>query len=591
MELTEEQFEVIQHTRGHAVVLAGPGSGKTRTATEKIAYIFENDVIPEPFGVLAITFTNSAVNVMQQRLRQMGFSAWNRIFIGTFHSFSKYLLSCYGSDVGIREDFEIADSEIQKELIKEIQPGLDSRGIYNIYNVIANQKQSGIYPGKGDEKLSSSLRQIYHAYQHQLQQRNLLDYGDLIHFTISLMNNSLLAPRLFMGFFRYVIVDEFQDTDHQQLELVKIFAKGAIGSTIVADDDQSVFEWRGADRRNIEAIQKFLKADMYQLGINFRSDQAIVAAANAVINQEKNRQQKNIQANSVNAGKIFVECFDSEEQEASAIATWIKQHIDSKVVSDLGQFALIVRSRYRSSKITSTLGEQKINYFDRSQLLFDDGWETIFALCLLGLACDPGSSDRFYSLLSSVDMGGLSDKFGIRDGLEFVMSLREEICNDMPCKPTTAAIQHILDCANYWNILKAGCWSETDYKNKCKNIDNMIQNVERMAQENQQGLLEAVDQLAGYGAVQILSGQESKGREFDTVFFAGLEEGVIPDYRSKTEEKISEERRIFYVAITRAKKEIYLSYADFRPTKYGKLLQQQRSRFIDAIPKHLISTF
>jgi len=584
--MTEQQLQVINQVNGHLVVLAGPGSGKTRTIIEKIFHLFTHRIIPEPFGVLAITFTNAAANEMKARLRQKGFTEWDRIFIGTFHSFSRYLLTCYGSDIGINENFNIADAKLQSAIISKIKPNANQREISSIQDAIENQKRSGIYPGIRDEKLSASFRQVYSDYQNQLEQENYLDYGDLIHYAIDLMRRSELAPRIFKNYFKYIFVDEFQDTDHQQLELIQIFADCTSGSTIVADDDQSVFAWRGADRRNIEAIKVYLNANSCQLGINFRSDQAIVEAATAVINQDTNREEKNIQANSKNRGKIFLKCFSNDENESNAIASRIKKYWSEGVVEDLGQIAIIVRVRYRANKIFGMLSTREITWFDRSRLTFEDGWETVFALSILGQACEPNSSTRFHQLLSSTDLGCLANKYD--DALDFVTSIREEICKDMSREPSVDAVHHILDSCDFWNILKANCWSETDFQNRSRNIEKLLQNVERVAQDYKLGLLKIIDHFAGLGAVQILSGQESKGREFDYVFFAGLEEGTIPFYKAKSEEEISEERRIFYVTMTRAKKELYLSYASELMMPWGATKKQVRSRFIDAIPPELV---
>ena len=588
MDLTEQQCRVINQVNGHLVVLAGPGSGKTRTIIEKIFYLFNHRIVPEPFGVLAITFTNAAANEMKARLRQKGFTNWDRIFIGTFHSFSRYLLTCYGSDIGVNENFNIMDSKLQLEVIKKIKPAANQREITSTLEVINNQKRSGIYPGIQDEKLIAPFRQVYSDYQNQLRQHNYLDYGDLINYAINLMRQSELASRLFKNYFRFVFVDEFQDTDHQQLELVKIFADSAIGSTIIADDDQSVFAWRGADRGNIKTIRGYLNADSCQLGINFRSDQAIVEAATAVINQDIHREKKKFQANSKNRGKIILKCFVDEKSEASDIAGRIKKYLDQGIVKDLGQVAIIVRVRYRANSIIETLNAQGITWFDRSRLSFEDGWETVFALSLIGQACEPNSSIRFHQLLSSTDLGGLANQH--EDALDFVTFIRKEICKEMPSlnKLSTKAIHHILGCCGFWEILRVNCWSDTDFQNRSRNIERLLQNIDRIAQEYNLELLKIVDHLAGLGAVQILSGQESKGREFDYVFFAGLEEGTIPFYKANNEEKISEERRIFYVAMTRAKKELFLSYASNLMTSWGTIKKQARSRFIDAIPQELI---
>jgi len=251
----------------------------------------------------------------------------------------------------------------------------------------------------------------------------------------------------------------------------------------------------------------------------------------------------------------------------------------------LGQVAIIVRVRYRADKIIEILSGKNITWFDRSRLTFEDGWETVFALSLIGQACEPNSSKRFHHLLSAVDMAGLASKHD--DAIIFVSSLRKEICKELPSEPSAGAIRQVLDCCGFGDVLKANCWSDTDFQSRSKNIDKLIQNIEKLATEHKLELLKTVDHLAGIGAVQILSGQESKGREFDYVFFAGLEEGTIPFYKAKSEDEISEERRIFYVAMTRSKRELYLTYAKEHMTSWG-IRQNSESRFINAIPQELL---
>jgi DNA helicase II / ATP-dependent DNA helicase PcrA len=586
MELTKQQIKVIQDVQGHSIILAGPGSGKTRTIIEKIIYIFENKIIPEPFGILTITFTNSASNEMKARLRQKGLLEWDRITIATFHSFSRYLLSCYGSDIGISENFQIADSKKQEEIIEKIKPGIQKQQINPLLSAIEAQKKQGVYPSVNDEKLNPSFRNIYSDYQNKLHEENLLDFQDLIHFSIELLNKSSLAARVFLNFYKYIFVDEFQDTDHRQLELIKILSKTAIGSTIVADDDQSVFRWRGADNRNIKVIQQFLNSTTYHLGVNFRSDQAIVEAANAVICQNKNRVDKQINSNSQRRGKIFLNTFNSEEEEARYISSKIREYKSSGFVNDYGQISIIVRKRYRANDVIKALDKERITWIDRSKFNYDEGWETNFALNIIGQACEPNSSIRYNELLTSID---ISNIVNYDEAINFLELLRVDICKEIPCNPSIKEINEVLNRCRFWEILERNCWSDTDHQARKKNIDTLLLNIESFSKEHKLTLIETINHLAGIGAVQVLSGQESKGREFDIVFFCGLEDGIIPDYRAHDEEQISEERRIFYVAMTRAKREVHLTYSCICKTSSGSTRQCKKSRFIDAIPLELIN--
>jgi DNA helicase-2/ATP-dependent DNA helicase PcrA len=202
MPLTPKQKEVVETVEGHLIVLAGPGSGKTHTITEKIMYLFKNDVIPDPYGLLAITFTNAAANEMRSRLRAKGFYQWSRVWIGTFHSFGYYLLTCYGGDVGVREDFDVIEVDEQTAIFDHIV-STRLRGVKanHLKRRIEDFKRQGIYPNRGDERLASSLQTAYAEYQRLLNKRNVLDFGDLVALAVRLFKESDLANRLFTFFF------------------------------------------------------------------------------------------------------------------------------------------------------------------------------------------------------------------------------------------------------------------------------------------------------------------------------------------------------------------------------------------------------
>lgn len=260
MSLSPDQIDVVNSSTGHILVLSGPGSGKTHTITEKVIALFQKEIIPYPYGLLAITFTNAASKEMRARLRTKGFSQWGKVKVDTFHGFGYYILSCYGGDVGIREDFDVIELDDQMELLSQLAAS-HLKGVKpnEIKSAIEGFKRRGVYPALNPDKLPTSIRPAYTEYQKKLQERNQLDFGDLVALAVRLLHKSNLARRLFTNYFQYLVVDEFQDTDHLQLELIKILAENAIGSTIVADDDQSIYKFRGADRTNVVAIEKALK--------------------------------------------------------------------------------------------------------------------------------------------------------------------------------------------------------------------------------------------------------------------------------------------------------------------------------------------
>jgi len=392
MSLTQQQLEVVKATEGHYVVFAGPGCGKTHTLTEKILYIFKTEIVPEPYGLLALTFTDAAARIMRARLRVKGFSQWDRVWVGTFHSFSRYILGCYGCDVGISEDFEIIELDkrnlILDSIVNTYRIDLSSSNLGGLFDSL---KRRGIYPNQGDENLSHEIREAFYEYNQILRKKNLLDFGDLVALAVQLLQKSVLAKK-FTNFFRYVIVDEFQDTDDQQLEMIRLLAKPAIGSTIVGDDDQSIFGWRGAVRENIYKIQTLLDAQEIILSHNFRSDEVIVEAAQKLIgfDTNPNRRDKDITAVSEERGHLYRREFDDPEQEAKKVVEWINKALS--VVDDPGDIVIISRTHYRTKWIIQEMNEKSVPWFDRSRLKFRDSWETALALAIIELAHEPSVS-------------------------------------------------------------------------------------------------------------------------------------------------------------------------------------------------------
>lgn len=592
--LTAEQHAIVCAGDKHLVVLAGPGSGKTHVITERILHLFATDLIPEPYGLLAITFTNAAANEMRSRLRAKGFTHWDRIWVGTFHSFGNYLLRCYGSDVGIREDFDIIERDAQNALcIQVIQTaGLGNIAPSNLLRTIENFKRRGLYPHQQDVPIVPSLKTAYTYYQQALAERNLLDFGDLVALTLKLLQESTLPRRLFTNYFRYVIVDEFQDTDIQQLDLTHLLADAAAsGSLMVADDDQSIYRFRGANRANVYEIEARLGAQRFILGTNFRSDQVIVEAAQAVISREGNRHSKQISAASNRRGHIYKADFANPIAEANQAVTWINGLKEQQMVEDWGQIAVLTRDRWRSEQILQALNTVQTPWFDRARLKFQDSWETSLGLAILVLAIDPNSTDGLYRVMTAVEDGGLAFVLRDEDALDTARRIRQQFVKNLTVDPTLANVPQILEIAGIHDIIRKFSWSATDARRLTTNLEAMMTDVRHEADTLGLDLLSVVNRLAGYGAVQVMSGHSSKGKEFDYVFMAGLEDDILPSYRSHNDpEVISEERRIFYVSLTRTKKAAYLTYANQRETRSGGIRRTAPSRFLEHIPAELFDT-
>ena len=590
MSLTQKQREVVEATNGHYVVLAGPGCGKTHTITEKIIYIFEQETIQEPYGLLAVTFTDAAARIMRARLRSKGFSQWDRVWVGTFHSFGSYILRCYGSDIDIWENFEIVELDkrnlIIKQLIKKHSIDFPPSDIGSLFDKL---KREGIYLEQGDYYLSSKIREAYKEYNRSLREENLLDFGDLVALTVQLLKQSDFVKRLYTRFFRYVIVDEFQDTDKQQLEMIRLIAEPAIGSTIVGDDDQSIFGWRGALRENVYKIRELLGSTEIVLDQNFRSDEVIVEAAAKVIGFDPSRRDKDIEPVSKERGHLYRCEFNDPIDEAKYVVKWINEILNNNMVSDPGNITIIARTHYRQEWIIQEMDRSGVSWFDRSRLNFDDSWETTLGLAIIELAHDPRSSLYLHRVIASVEEGGLAFRLGEEDALNIALKIRDKLENSEKLELTPNKVGKILNAANVMEIVENASAGITDAQRRTMNLEKMLKDISLEAEKHNINLLNVINRFSGHGAVQIISGHQAKGGEFDVVFFIGLEDDILPYYRSHgDEDKLSEERRIFYVGLTRARKAAYLTSVARRPMR-DWVKNAIPSRFIGHIPDEYFS--
>jgi len=588
MSLTSKQEKIVKATSGHYVVLAGPGCGKTHTITEKVLYIFQKEIIPEPYGLLAITFTNYAAQIMRARLHSKGFNQWSRIWAGTFHSLGRYILGCYGGDIGIREDFEIIESHKRNMVLRKLVSKYSTDLSYDRLGLLFEElKREGRYPEQCDDFSSHRVSEAYREYNHILRERNLLDFGDLVALAVQLLQKSDFVRRLFTNFFRYIVVDEFQDTDRQQLEMIRIFAKPSIGSTIVGDDDQSIFEWRGALRQNVFRIKELLDSTEIVLGQNFRSDEIIVRAAARVIGFDPRRRKKDLRAVSKRKGHLYKCRFYDVDDEAEYVVKWIREKLND-MVNDPGDIAIITRNHYRKKWVVQEMDRSGISWFDRSRLKFKDSWETALALGIIELAHDPASSLFLYRVMASVEEGGLAYRLDSEDALDIALNIRNQlkVAKDLELHPKK--VRDILNVVDMAEIIRSASAGISDAQRRTRNLEKMMKDIYSETREHGVGLLEVVNRFSGHGAIQVLSGHQAKGGEFDVVFFIGLEDDVLPDRRNHNEEKkLAEERRVFYVGLTRASKAVYLTYATHRPGR--RSASARPSRFIEQIPDEYFS--
>lgn len=582
MSLTKEQREIVEATTGHYIVLAGPGCGKTHTIIEKILYIFKKEIIPEPYGLLAMTFTNTAACEMRTRLRSKGFSQWNRIWIGTYHSLGRHILGCYGSDIGIREDFGIIEESNRNSVLNKLIRNYSiSSSLQDLRSLFEELKRKGIYPGKGDDYLAANICKAYREYDQILRNSNLLDLGDLVALAVELLQKSDLVNRLYTTCFRYVVVDEFQDTDMQQFEMVRLFAEHAIGSTIVGDDDQSIYGWRGALRKNVYRIKELLGSEEIILGENFRSDEVIVEAAKRVIGFDPERRDKDMKAASSERGHLYKHQFYDPHIEAEYVVERIKDL--RNMVDDLGKIAIIARTHFRTRWVKEESNGRDIPWFDRSFLKFDDSWEARLALSIIELAHDPSSSSFLHRVMTSAEEAGLTFLLGDKDALDIALEIRDRFKASGNIELNPNKVNKILTVAGMEGILRNASSGASDFSRKKRNLEKMKNNIISEYDRQEIDLLNIVKRFSGLGAIQVISGHGAKGSQFDFVFFIGLEDDLLPHCRNQNDEdRLAEERRIFYVGLTRARKAVYLTSVADRPGSRRAICVP--SRFIMHIP-------
>lgn len=587
MSLTEEQRKVVEAVKGHYIVLSGPGCGKTHTITEKIMYLFERETIPDPFGLLAVTFTDNAARTMRARLSLKGFSHWNRVWIGTYHSLGRHILSSYGSDIGIPEDFEIIEKHTRDLVLRKLRRDYSLDPSYNDLGLLfEGLKRQGEYFEEGVDYHPSSIFEAYKQYNQILRERNLLDFGDLVALAVNLLQKSDFVNRLYTNFFRYVMVDEFQDTDAQQLEMIRIFAEPAIGSTIVGDDDQSIFGYRKALRHNIFRIKDILGSTEIILEQNFRSDEIIVKAAREVIGFDWDRREKEMTSVSAERGHIYKCHFYDFHDEAEYVTKWIGEAIEN-AVDDSGDIGVISRNHYLADEVKKEMKRIGIPWFDRHSLKFQDSWETSLALGVLELAHNPTSSLFLHRVMSSVEEGGLAFYLSDRNALETAVKIRDRLLAHDGLNLSLNTVLGILDIAGMAEIIKKASAGVTDRRRRTRNLEKMMRDISSQARDHNLNLIDVLNRFSGHGAVQILSCHMAKGTEFDVVFFICLDDEVLPDsHNHNDEDGIAEERRIFYVGLTRARKAAYLTSAAYRPIRKTGC---PPSRFINHIPNEYFS--
>lgn len=635
--LNEPQRQAVMATDGPLLILAGAGSGKTRVLTHRTAYLIEECGV-NPYNIMAITFTNKAAGEMRERIDQMVGYGSESIWVCTFHSTCVRILRRYIDRLGFGTNFTIYDSDDQKTLMKDICKRLEiDTKMYKekmFLSAISSAKDELIDPIEFETRAAGDYvkrkqAQVYREYQQALKQNNALDFDDLIMKTVELFKLDKEVLASYQDRFRYIMVDEYQDTNTAQFELIRLLALKYQNLCVVGDDDQSIYKFRGANIYNILNFEHhFPDATVIKLEQNYRSTQNILDAANAVIANNQGRKEKRLWTDNGAGDKITFEQLDTAAEEADFVARDIARRVrkgeyqykDCAILYRTNAQSRLFEERFITANIPYKIFGG-VNFYARKEVkdllaylkTIDNGQDDLAVRRIINIpkrGIGAASINKvalyaqeqeisFYDALCVAEqvpgLGKAAAK--IRPFVLFIQSMKAK------AKLLSVAdlLQEVIETTGYVRELEAEGTDEAEAR--IENIDELISKAVDYAEGEEaptlNGFLENVALVADIDSfdensdyVVLMTLHSAKGLEFPNVYLAGLEDGLFPSYMSITSDnsqaEIEEERRLVYVGITRAKKNLTITSARVRmvrgQTQYGKV-----SRFVREIPPELLS--
>ena len=637
--LNAEQREAVFHTEGPLLILAGAGSGKTRVLTHRIAYLIEEKGI-NPWNILAITFTNKAAGEMRERVDDIvGFGS-ESIWVSTFHSTCVRILRRHIDRLGYDNNFTIYDSDDQKTLMKDVckllQIDTKTYRERTILSAISSAKDEMITPEEyelnayGDFS-KKKIAEAYKEYERQLKANNALDFDDLLVKTVQLFQTQPEILEYYQDRFRYIMVDEYQDTNTVQFKLISLLAAKYKNLCVVGDDDQSIYKFRGANIQNILSFEKeFEHTKVIKLEQNYRSTSTILDAANAVIKNNVGRKAKSLWTENGEGEKIQFRQFDTAYDEAEYIVGDIRERVDNGKAAYCDHAVLYrtnAQSRLFEEKMITANIPYKIvggvNFYARKEIkdllaylkTIDNGKDDLAVRRIINVpkrgiglttvnriteaAQQRGIS--FYEALCSADLvPGLGRSIS---KLESFAAMIEYFRKEAEHLSITELMEEILTETGYVEELKAE--GEEEAEARLQNIDEFLNKIAAYEESCEEelptlsGFLEEVALVADIDSldeesdyVVLMTLHSAKGLEFPYVYLAGMEDGIFPSYMTITADdptEIEEERRLCYVGITRAKKELAMTCARRRMIR-GETQYNKMSRFLKEVPPQLLST-
>lgn len=631
--LNKEQQQAVQHTEGPLLILAGAGSGKTKVLTVRIAHLLAQGV--NPYEILAITFTNKAAKEMKSRVEGLVGDVANRIWLSTFHSFcAKFLRFELDNFLGYNSDFTIYDTSDSQAVIKAALKALNLDDKYYpvgaMIGAISDAKNKLLFASDFRKQARDFYQQkvadVYEYYERELRKNNALDFDDLLLVAVKLLQSNEAVLDKYSKRFRYVMIDEYQDTNHAQYLLAKLLASHWKNIAVVGDADQSIYAWRGADIQNILDFEKdYPNCTSIKLEQNYRSTKIILDAANAVIENNEGRPKKNLWTDKTEGAKIQHFTAQSEHEEAAFIGDTIAKKHDIHGVP-YGDMAILYRTNAQSRVLEEALIKRALPYTMVGGTKFYDRKEIKDVLAYLRVLYNPFDDLSLLRIINvpkrsigATTVAKLQD-YARANGTSLFMTLTQlhlvdtikgktkekleefgilifTLVAEMEDKTVLDILESILDRTGYLAQLEES--TDPQDQARAENIGELLSVAKDFQDTNPTGTVEDfLEQVALVNDVDSFEQEESKvtlmtlhaakGLEFPIVFLGGLEEGLFPHSRTlMNPEEIEEERRLAYVGITRAEKELYISNATTR-TVFGRTSSYLPSRFIDEIPEELV---
>ena len=629
--LNPQQLEAVNYDGGPCLIVAGAGTGKTKTLTTKIAKLIADGY--HPARILAVTFTNKAAQEMRERVEALEPGCGRRVWIHTFHSFGVRMLRQNAEALGLSRDFAIYDDTDQKKVVSLIleQMGIKDpkKEINQIVSLISRAKDDMVTPDTMMQSATASgldfkirAAEVYRRYEQKLKEAGALDFGDLLVKTVVLLRDHEDIRNYYQDFFQYILVDEYQDTNHTQYLITKMLAAKHRKLCVVGDPDQSIYSWRGANIRNILEFEKdFKDAKVITLEQNYRSTKAILDASNRLITKNKKRKEKNLFTDKSMGDPIEVRELMSEGDEARWVSQNIKALVDEG--ASLKEIAVFYRTNAQSRSFEDYFRRYQIPYRLVGTVRFYDRKEIKDMMCYARILVNPADNVSLLRIINTPTRGlgkvaqdrllayAEEKHISLYDALKnaaYVPGLSSAACKaavklvqlfenwrgDMLLTDPSDIFHKILVESGYMDAVKAEMEKDPEAESRLQNLDALINAVKEYEDRCRKGekepsvadFLQEVSLLSGEddsqadenGAVTLMTVHLAKGLEFNNVFVTGLEENLFPIGRDN-EDDLEEERRLCYVAMTRARERLFLTYARTR-RKFGQLQENLPSRFL-----------